>query len=234
MLKRILIIFIMTHILAFGIEKVNTEKGLELGKYKGKLMEIGIKKEYEDKINRIKSVLAANLIKNKEWFNDYVKANEGKELPWNEKFGVSKDEYEFLKNINSELSLISTKDLDIDISSENGFINFVINDEELMSNSIKFDLKNNKAFIGNLEFNYDKTSNNNEQNGLLGIWQGDIYVVKFQEITDLSTLDVNKIYGEVSLTIGSSNISKKFLYLKGTLIIEKRPYKVDELIFFDD
>lgn len=234
MFKKIFLVFLITNILVLGVEKSNSEKVLELGEYKGKLVEAGVKKEYEEKINRIKNALATSLLENKEWFNEYVKSNEGKELLWNEKFGVSKEDYEFLKNINPELELVVTKNLDINISDENGIIQFKSNDKELMTNIVKFDLKNHKVFIGSLEFNYDKMINNKEQNGLLGKWVGDRYVAKFQEINDLSQIDVDKIYGEILLTIGNSEVSKKFLYLKGTLIIEKTPYKVDELIFFDN
>jgi len=235
---RILSIFVMWFVILginiFGNVDNVTNSILEAGNYKGELMELGIKKEYEEKVNRIKNSLTISILENRDWFNEYVKANEGKELPWHKNFGVSKEDYEFLLKINENFTAVVIKKLDITINTKNEIAKFNHNDKELMTSSLEFDLKRGIALIGEVKFKFDKMINSIEKGGLLGNWTGDSYVAKFKEITDLSQIEENEIYGELVLTMGKSDITNKFLYLKGTLIIEGKPYKVDELIFFDN
>jgi len=91
------------------------------------------------------------MAENKEWMQGYFSKNykEGEELPYNEKFGISKDEYQKIKDMEkSPPSVVVKRSVQIKINHSSGYITFTTSEDDAkFIEWLKIDLQNELLFF---------------------------------------------------------------------------------------
>lgn len=157
---------------------------------------------------------------NQEWFYEFIKTvPQGETLPYDEKLGLTKEEYLEMKDFMENIELASTGKEKIKIEVKDSIVRFEANGKLTKLNSLSINTKNNTVNFEQYKLAYSDTTNIiTDKNPLRSKWKG--YKWKFEEpenvnfenITDLSNLDIK----EYTLTIGRlEKNGKTYLRLKG-------------------
>jgi hypothetical protein len=89
------------------------------------------------------------LVNNKEWFQQYRTAYAGKPLPYNQRFGITPDEYKQLQNIEQAPSqLVPVDTQQIKVIREAGYIRFTTDGDIHLLDYLQIDLKKNFVVFG--------------------------------------------------------------------------------------
>jgi hypothetical protein len=89
------------------------------------------------------------LVNDKEWFQQYRTAYAGKPLPYNQRFGITPDEYRKLQNIGQTPSqLVPVDTQKITVTREAGYIRFTTDGDIHLLDYLQIDLKKNFVVFG--------------------------------------------------------------------------------------
>ncbi|MDA7027527.1 hypothetical protein PJ311_13125 [Bacillus sp. CLL-7-23] len=106
------------------------------------------------KINAITKKMQKSIADKREWFETYVsKAKKGEPLPYHSNFGITKEEYGILLDMQNHMKLIKTRETPITIK-EKGDQLILTAEKTKTLKTITFDLKNNtvKTDFGTLKY----------------------------------------------------------------------------------
>ncbi len=158
--------------------------------------------------------------KNYDWFLDYMKTvPDGEPIPWHEKLGVTKTEYEELMGYMNNIEVISTGKEVITCTIKDDIISFKSHGKLSDFDSLKIDLKTNTVILGQYRLPFSDSSNiTNDKNGLRSKWKG--YTWKMEEPKGLQLEDLNDLehldYKQYTFTIGRlEKNGKTYMSLKG-------------------
>ena len=89
------------------------------------------------------------LVANREWFQQYRTAYAGQPLPYNQRFGISPDEYKRLQNIEqSPAQLVPVDTQKVTVIREAGYIRFTTDGDVHLLDYLQIDLKKNFVVFG--------------------------------------------------------------------------------------
>jgi len=89
------------------------------------------------------------LVANKEWFQQYRTAYAGQPLPYNERFGITPDEYKKLQNIEqAPAQLVPVDTQKITVIREAGYLRFTTDGDIHLLDYLQIDLKKNFVVFG--------------------------------------------------------------------------------------
>ena len=133
-------------------------------------------------------------------------------MPYHENFGITKTEYEEMKVEMNNIKVQSSGKEMVKINIVDSLITFDSQNKLFLLNSVKIDLQNNVAWIGDDKISFAKViSITNDKNAFNSAWNGYTWSSPEPNIVDLDSLNLilNKI------TIGKLDISKKtFMMIK--------------------
>jgi hypothetical protein len=162
---------------------------------------------------------------NYDWFLEYIKTvPEGEPMPYNEKLGLTKEEYSELMAYMENVEVVSTGKENISIEIKDNFIRFKSHNKLADLDSLIIDLKNNIVTFGQYKMVFADTLNiTTNKNGLKSKWKG--YSWKFEipenlDITDLKDLSTLNMV-QYKFTIGRlEKNGKTYMSLKGREVEE--------------
>ncbi len=115
--------------------------------------------------------------RNMKWFTNYMNASpEGQMPPYNKKLGVSKSEYQEIKNFNDNPELICTDTEDLTIYKKQNIITFKGTGRLKIFDSLQIDIIKNTAQFKNYELKYlDTIYVSKKKTGLKNSYLGAFY-----------------------------------------------------------
>lgn len=209
-----------------------------VGNHSVSIMEIRLPSDVQERMNDIYKRFQSGIKKNPKWFNNYLKQHSisGEQLPWNEKFGISEDEYdEYISSVD-KMRLKEMKKTTMTIIKDNeGILTLKSNDDLPYLSEIKIDTKNNCMIteLGIVEYNKEIVASDNQK--VTGPWNGGLWKVTFEELKDINNIDKTKTYGYMTISVGRLEKSNKIMiYYKEKAVHEGYRYKGTEIIVFDN
>lgn len=130
---------------------------------------------------------------NYEWFLEYAKTiPKGEKMPYNEKFGLTKEEYSELTNFISNAEMISSGMETVFVENKNDTINFKSQGKLSPFNSLKIDLKNKTVLFEENKLLLTDTMNvTTDDNGLKSRWKG--YIWRYEDPHELDFDDLKEV-----------------------------------------
>ena len=159
------------------------------------------------------------LVANREWFQQYRTAYAGKPLPYNQRFGITPDEYKRLQNLEQAPAQLTPVDTQkVTVTREAGYIRFTTDGDIRLLDYLQIDLKNNFVVFGGDTIPLIGHTATNATSPYGG-WEG--YTWRLQKADAASTLATSLVTArvvEVNLGLtspeGQSTPRKVFLRLK--------------------
>lgn len=185
------------------------EKYIKEGKHSVKVYTVGLSGENLKKYNDIDSRFKKAMSEDIEWFKEYSEKHKGNP-PWNEKFGVTEEELNFVANIKDKVEMLELEDTYVNIvKQEDGTLFF--------ENNIKLNALN-KIIVNTQENNVDLNMGLSDDGEIAEYeidikasekqkyikWNGALYLKRFNRVVDVSEADSNKIYGYMQVCVGST------------------------------
>jgi len=207
------------------------------GEHNISIMQIGLPNDIAERVNEINKKFAQSVQQNQEWFLDYMREHGDKEtLPWNEKFGISEDEYNELISSGDKMTLIESMKSTISIVREDdGKLILKSNPDLPYLSDIKIDTENNCLISDSGVFRYIKAVNASDKQAVTGPWSGGLWRLDFEELEDINNVDINKTYGNINIYVGQLEKTKQFLvYYDEQVIHEGQGYNGEEIILIND
>lgn len=252
--KKILLVFAILNLFvlvgcssstALNTSKNSTTSGQSIlsktfttGSHNVSIMEIALPAEEAIKVNEISARFKSSVEKNQLWYKDYVSkySNSGEKLPWNEKFGISKEEYNELITSSERMTLIEKKKTTVTIVKDNnGKLSIKANQDLLYLSGMVIDLKNYCLTDNSGVFAYSNEIKASDNQKVTGRWSGGAWKLNFEELKDTNNIDKNKTYGSITISIGQlEKINKMMVYYKERKIDKGQSYNGEETIIFND
>lgn len=213
-------------------------KAFTVGDHSVSIMEIALPSDEAVRMNDIMIRFKSSVEKNKQWFNDYVKkySKTGEVLPWDEKFGISKEEYDVIISSEEKMHLIEKNKTTISIVKENdGKLTLKLNQDLSYISGIKIDTVNNCIIIDDEVFEYSNEIEASDGQKVTGPWSGGSWKLVFEELKDINNIDNNKTYGSITISVGQLEKTNQIIvYYKEGVIHQGYSYKGEEIIVFNN
>lgn len=128
---------------------------------------------------------------NQEWFVEHMKnITAGEPIPYDERLGLTKDEYTELQKFYANVEIVSTGEGDIIIEVKNDTIHFKSEGKLTHLDSLTIDLKNNIVIFGRYKMSFSDTLNiADDKNGLKSKWTGYEWKSTWKLLTVLPELE---------------------------------------------
>jgi len=177
----------------------------------------------------------AGIKKNYQWFVDYVKGYEKGNMPYHPNMGLTKEEYDELKDLSSNIEFVSSQVDTVDITKTEELITFKsVGKLEFLKYLKIYPKKNEITLLGNL-LNYSEADTIiNSKNAFKSKWTGHTWRLEepkdfdFNSLKDIKTVSL-KVY---KVTIGRlEKNGKTFLTVKGQEYNNGKPIVNFELPF---
>lgn len=213
-------------------------KAFTAGVHSVSIMEISLPSEDAKRLNDLSQKLKNSVQKNQQWFNDYVSkySNTGENLPWDEKFGISKQEYDELLTSVDKMRLVEKMKTTVTISqAEDGKLVIGTNKDIPYLSGIKIDTLNNYIESASGKFIYGSNIEASDEQTATGRWSGATWKLNFEELKDANSIDAAKTYGTINISVGELEKTKKsMVYYKERVIKQGKSFKGEEIIIFND
>jgi hypothetical protein len=135
------------------------------------------------------------IVNNREWFQQYRDANAGKPLPYNQRFGISLDEYKRLQNLQqAPAELVPVDTQKITVTREGGYIRFKTDGDIHLLDYLQIDLKKNFVVFGGDTIPLIGHTTTTFVNPY-GEWDG--YTWRLQKVDATSTLATSRVTARV-------------------------------------
>jgi hypothetical protein len=173
------------------------------------LVEPDIPADIQSILIRFNDAIAAN----RQWFQDYRTANAGKQLPYNQRFGISADEYKRLQNLEqAPPQLVPVDTQDLTITRVAGYIRFTTDGEIQFFDNLLIDLKKALVIFGGDTIPLaGRTAM--PASSPYGEWQG--YTWRLEKADAASTLETSRVTARVvEINMGLTPQGRIFLRLK--------------------
>ncbi|MGE8000559.1 hypothetical protein ACQKOF_18145 [Lysinibacillus sp. NPDC093190] len=201
------------------MSKENLAKSFKEGTLKADVMAIGLPADLNEKAEKITAAMQASLAKNKEWYLETVAGlAEGEKLPYDEKLGITEDEYKFFLELNQHFQLGKIGESDITITKKD--------DQSTIENptativkklTISADGSTLQSDLGDLAYKEEIKASDEQK--ITGKWNGHIYRMGGDDTKQL-----------LKISIGQLEDSKKNIIY--TELYEEGKEKKDEIIIF--
>ncbi len=175
------------------------------------ILDFAFSPDVQDILLRFQKAMAEN----KEWAQEYFSKNykKGEGLPYNEKFGISKEEYQKIKDIEkSPPSVVVKNSVPIKVNRTANRVTFVTAHEEIkFIELLKIDLRNQI-----MSFNNDTTPFSNEINAPastpFGEWHGYAWKKETSNLGENDDLEIDKLISKiVEIDFGKVKLNGKSL-----------------------
>lgn len=221
MIFRILILFTIISNIASGQSDLNTkDKAFDFidtlivkDKLAVDFLDFVFPQDVQDILLRVQKAMIENKEWSEEYFSKYYKAGEG--LPYHEKFGVTKEEYQKIKDIDKIRTTIIVKSTSVISKNRNNDILSFSTDEEKFQlfEFLEIDLKNQLMIFNNDTIPY-LNEINASSTSLFGEWQGYSWKKEISNLGDNDDLNVDKLVSKIiEIKIGRIKKNNKTLFL---------------------
>lgn len=221
MIFRILILFTIISNIASGQSDLNSkDKAFDFvdtiiikDKLTVEFLDFVFPQDVQDILLRVQKAIAENKEWSEEYFSKYYKAGEG--LPYHENFGVTKEEYQKIKDIDKILTTIVVKSTSVISKYRNKDILSFSADEEKskLFEFLEIDFKNQLMI-----FNNDTIPYHNEitapSTSPFGEWHGYSWEKEISNLGDNDDLKVDKLVSKIiEINIGRVKNNNKTLFI---------------------
>ncbi len=221
MIFRVLILFTIISNIASGQSDLNTkDKAFDFidtlivkDKLAVEFLDFVFPQDVQDILLRVQKAMIENKEWSEEYFSKYYKAGEG--LPYHEKFGVTKEEYQKIKDIDKIRTTIIVKSTSVISKNRNNDILSFSTDEEKFQlfEFLEIDLKNQLMIFNNDTIPY-LNEINASSTSLFGEWQGYSWKKEISNLGDNDDLNVDKLVSKIiEIKIGRIKKNNKTLFL---------------------
>lgn len=192
------------------------KKYLKEGSHKAAVYGYQLEDEDLEKFTKLTQKLTFSLLAESEWFAAYSELHKDKDpMPWDEKFGVTEEEYDFIQNIEKKLKYKKYFDTDI-VINKNKDGKLVIQEDTEVEALSNFIIDGDKNHInlnyglyeeGEIAEYLEEIEASKEQRGVQ--WNGSMYLKEFEKVTDPNNIAQDKIYGEIKIGVGTLEENSK-------------------------
>jgi len=213
------------------------DKVFAVGDHEVSIMEIALPDNESAKLTDISIRFQKSVEKNKEWYNEYInKHSSNGKLPWNENFGITKEEYDELISSTEKMSLIEKGKTIVSIVKEDdGVLTLKANQDLEYLSGIKIDALNNCLISESGVFKYSNDIEASDDQEITGPWSGSTWKLEFEEIKDLNSIDPDKVYGSINISVGQlEKTNQMMVYYKERVAYQGQSYKGEEIVIFNN
>jgi hypothetical protein len=242
-MKKILGIFISIFLIGCNSNSGNKANYILSGDYKKDITQLlpegnskvdimGIKfpDGYEELVARLQRSVAVN----QEWFFKYQKENyvPGKGLPYHENLGVTEQEWEKMKTMDSQIKLVKIAESEFMVERNGNEIKISAPPDMDDLNGIRIKLDSNIIYMSKTKISYVGLSDITDTNNVIGKWKGHRWKLEENKNPDYNSRE--EISGRIyELTLGQSAKEKKtFLHLKKQTVLGGQSVENKELEVF--
>lgn len=199
--------------------KANLAKIFAEGSYKADVMAIGLPADLNEKMEKITETMQASLAQNEEWFSEVLAGlAEGEILPYDEKLGITEDEYKFLLEANEHFQLGKVGESDITITRAD--------EQSTIQNSTASIVKeltisaDGNTLTSNLgDLTYVEEIIASDEQIVTGRWNGHIYRMGGENTKQVLQISIGQL----------EDSKKKVIYTK---LFEEGQEKKEEILMF--
>ncbi|WP_433595198.1 hypothetical protein [Lysinibacillus xylanilyticus] len=201
------------------MSKENLAKSFKEGTFKADVMAIGLSKDINEKVEKITAAMQASLEKNKEWHLETLAGlAEGEKFPYDEKLGITEDEYNFFTELDQHMKLGKIGESDITIVKKDDQLTIENPTATIVKKlTISEDGSTLQSDLGDLAY-VEEIKASDEQK-ITGKWNGHIYRMYGDDTIQL-----------LKVSIGQLEDSKKNIIY--TVLYEEGKEQKDEIIIF--
>lgn len=208
-----------------GADLKRLENVFKSGVQNVSIMQIKLSSEDTKKSKIIQDKMMKSINNNMVWYTEYtqkyIDSNEA--IEWHKNFGITKEEFNYLMTIDQKMKFLEDSKTKLKISKTKSG-NLVITNNKLLPNisNMELDIKNNAIVTkyGKLEYSSSFKATDNQK--LTGRWSGNTWRLNFESLSsmaELSSLDMNKRYGYIEISIGKMESTGKILIVYNEKII---------------
>ncbi|MFC5528703.1 hypothetical protein [Cohnella yongneupensis] len=142
------------------------------GSYSAEVMVVGLPGAISKKMERVTRQMQESLAEHKEWYlNTIASLEEGEPMPYDERLGITEEEYTFVQQSDQYMKLIKQKDFKIRIRKDGEKISYR-NDESPVLKEFTLDTRRNTISTELGEFTYDDEIVASDDQKVTGRWNG--------------------------------------------------------------
>ncbi|MGE7928300.1 hypothetical protein [Lysinibacillus xylanilyticus] len=201
------------------MSKGNLAKSFKEGTFKADVMAIGLPKDINEKVEKITAAMQASLAKNKEWHLETLAGlAKGEKFPYDEKLGITEDEYNFFTELDQHMKLGKIGESDITIAKKDDQLTIENPTATIVKKlTISADGSTLQSDLGDLAYVEEIKASDAQK--ITGKWNGHIYRMYGDDTIQL-----------LKISIGQLEDSKKNIIY--TELYEEGKEKKDEIIMF--
>ncbi|MFB7158883.1 hypothetical protein [Lysinibacillus sp. NPDC056232] len=175
------------------MSKENLAQSFKEGTFKADVMAIGLPKDLNEKVEKITAAMQASLAKNKEWYLETIAGlAKGEQLPYDEKLGITEDEYKFFLELDQHMKLGKIGESDITITKTNEQLTIQNPTATIVKNfKISADGKTLHSELGDLTYE-DKIEASDEQK-ITGRWNGLTYRMGGEDTMQVLQISIGQL-----------------------------------------
>jgi len=199
--------------------KANLAKSFKEGTFKADVMAIGLPADINEKAEKITAAMQASLAKNEAWYLETVAGlAEGEKLPYDEKLGITEDEYKFFLELDQHLQLGKIGDSDITITKADEQSTIENPTATIVKKlTISADGGTVKSDLGDLAYVEEIKASDAQK--ITGRWNGHLYRMGGDDTKQVLQVSIGQL----------EDSKKKIIY---TELFEEGKDKKDEIIIF--
>ncbi|MBE1555940.1 hypothetical protein [Sporosarcina limicola] len=188
------------------------------GTYQADIMTIGLPADMSDKMNQISETIEESLAENQEWYLEALEGLEdGEVLPYDEKLGVTKEEYTLILQANNYFELGKIGNCEIEIQKEDKTL-IINNPDSTILKKLTISGDGNTITTDSGELMYKEEILASDAQAVTGRWNGYFYRLG-GENTKVLQISIGEL----------EDSSKKIMFIE---IFEEGKEKEEEILIF--
>lgn len=157
------------------VDEDNPSHLLKEGTYQADEMGWGLPADMNAKFIEITTKMQASLQEHEDWSREMISnLEEGEPMPYDEKLGITKEEYDFIINTDDHLQMNKVGESEVTITKTEEGLTIEIPSSKLMK-KITFNADGSVAQIDADELSYDREVVASDEQNLTGKWNGHTY-----------------------------------------------------------
>ncbi|MFD0673773.1 hypothetical protein [Cohnella sp. GCM10027633] len=186
--------------------------------YSADVMVVGLPNGISEKAERLTQQMQESLAEHMEWYTNMLgNLKEGEPLPYDERLGITEEEYSFFKSLNDYMNMIKQKEVTIQIEKDRGQVTVTNAESPVLK---KFTFNNTKntisTVLGDLEYSNEIVASEDQK--VTGRWNG--YSWRLEERNNkLLQISIGQLEGE----------GKGVIYIK---LQEMGKESIEEILYF--
>lgn len=199
--------------------KSNLANSFEEGTFKADVMAIGLPADLNEKMTKISDTMQASITKNQAWFSEKLGGlAEGEVLPYDEKLGITEEEYKFLLEADQHFILGKIGDSDITITKADGQ-STIQNPTATIITELKISADGStlQSNLGDLTYVEEIVASDAQK--MTGRWNGHFYRMGGENTKQVLQISIGQL----------EDSKKKMIYIE---LYEEGQEKKDEILIF--